>query len=69
MAEGIESFSETRNWNRVKAGFKGGDFFANPMVPQKMTFVEGVPKEVIQAEQSGPVPSMPIRDAWYDRRK
>lgn len=66
--DGIESFSEKRNWARVSAGFKGGPFNANPMVPQKMTFADGIQKEVVEAMQARPTERKPIMDAWNMRR-
>lgn len=66
----MESFSATKNWNRVASGFKGGQFFKDGSARQPMYFTEGWPATSIQ--KFAPVQPLahptPI-DSWNERRK
>jgi hypothetical protein len=68
MADGIESFSASRNLARVAAGLKGGPFFAKPNLAPSMNFVEGYPKEVMHKLEVGAFPQPMPQDAWNMRR-
>lgn len=72
MAEGIESFSEMRNLNRVTAGLKeAGPFYNSPNTPKPMNFEDGYPAVYnAKVDQGKPVSPMvgPIQDVWNDRR-
>lgn len=66
----MESFSATKNWNRVAAGWKGGGFFKNGSSRQPLKFANGWPETSIQ--KFAPVQPMahptPI-DSWNERRR
>lgn len=65
----MESFSAVKNWNRVKAGFKGGGYFEKGSARQPLMFTEGWPATSIEKFspiQKGPDPK-PI-DSWNERR-
>lgn len=66
----MESFSAVKNWDRVKAGFKGGKFFEKGSARNPLTFVEGWPDTSV--EKFSPVQPLahptPI-DSWNERRK
>ena len=40
---------------KVAAGMKGGPFYTQPMVPEAIKFVDGVPAEVKAATQAAKV--------------
>lgn len=68
MADGIESFSASRNLARVAAGLKGGPFFNNPNLAPKMTIVQGWPQMVIEKLEVGTFPQPTPGDGWNMRR-
>lgn len=64
----MESFSEKANLARVKSGLKGGPMFQNPILPPKMTFVEGTAPEVVQKLQHQAIVQGTPIDTWSSRR-
>lgn len=68
MADGIESFSASRNLARVAAGMKGGPFFNNPNLAPKMTINQGWPQTTIEKLEVGPFPQPRPMDGWSSRR-
>lgn len=68
MADGIESFDEMKNLNRVKAGWRGGNQFKNGAEAPARTFVDGHPPEIAQMmSYEKPPQSTPI-DTWFGRK-
>ena len=64
----MESFSETKNLARVKAGFGGGNRFGAHVTRSPMRFVEGHPSEVLaKFKASAPKQSKP-GEGWGSRR-
>ena len=66
----MESFSEAKQLARVKAGYKGGPFFQNPITHNgKMSFVKGWPSEVTAKSKMTPFSKMtPVDAVWASRR-
>lgn len=65
----MESFSATKNLNRVLAGFKGGPFFKNGSTRTPLVFAEGW--DPLSIKKFAPVQPLahptPI-DSWNQRR-
>lgn len=68
MADGVESFDEVKNLNRVKAGMKGGKYWSGPANQPSLTFVEGYAPETIQNLKATPIPQSTPIDTWKSRR-
>lgn len=63
----MESFSETKQWQRIIAGFGGGMFNNPPPVPVR-TIVNGWPQETL-SKLGMQTPQQPnIIDGWNARR-
>lgn len=63
----MESFNPDTQKAKIVAAFKGGPFYKNPNVPQKMSFVEGNPDTPLKVDHK-PVKPMQVEDPWYGRR-
>lgn len=68
MADGIESFSASRNLARVAAGLKGGPFYAKPNLAPAMTINQGWPSETLAKLEAGAIPQPQPMDGWNMRR-
>lgn len=69
MADGIESFSESKNLARVSAGFKGGEYFSAPNLAPSIEVGKSYPAEVENKLKYTPTEQPPIQDVWINRRK
>ena len=63
-----ESFDQNRNMSRVKAGFKGGKWFANPVKVPARTIVDGWPMEVKEKLDAASIKQGMPTDPWNSRR-
>lgn len=68
MADGIESFSESRNLARVASGWKGGPFLAKPNLAPPMYIKQGWPDTTLAKLDAGMVPQPQPIDGWNQRR-
>lgn len=68
MASDLGSFNEETQRARVASGFKGGEYFKNPMTHPAMSFVDGVPSEVAAKMQAGKVTQGTPTDPWGYRK-
>lgn len=68
MADGIESFSAEKNRARVAAGFKGGNFFVNPVEVPARTIVDGYTESVDAKLMSTPIKQGTPMDTWFTKR-
>ena len=66
--DSIEHFSQTKNVARVKAGFKGGGMFENPVKVPARQIVDAVPPEVKEKLQAAPITMVKPTDPWNQRR-
>ena len=65
----MEEFDEKRNVDRVLAGLKGGNYYANPVVAPARTFVNGWPMEVDEKlDAPNSIPAIPVIDSWNTRQ-
>lgn len=61
----MEEYNESKQWARIKAGYRGGIFNAQPMLMKRMTIVDGVPdttREMLQGSKT-PAPGG-VTDPW-----
>lgn len=69
MADGIETFSQTKNLARVKAGLmEKGPFYNSPNTPKPMNFEDGYPDVYNEKVMGAKVEMGPIQDVWIDRK-
>lgn len=70
MADGgIETFNQMKNMARVGAGFKGGEYWSAPAIGPKLTFVDGIPAEVVAKLNAPTSVKQPTpMDTWNQRR-
>lgn len=66
--DSIEHFDLQKNLNRVAAGFKGSDYFQNPVVVPARTVSDGYPPEYAEKIMATSIPNIPISDPWVMRR-
>lgn len=66
--DGIEHFDQNRNIARVKAGFKGGSWYANPVKVPARSIVNGWPPEVKMKMEAGSIAQGKPTDPWMSRR-
>lgn len=64
----IQEFSAKKNWARVTAGFRGGNFFSKPNLAPKMTIVDGWPDTVREAQSQTSLKNPTPADPWNFRR-
>lgn len=67
MADGIPSFDEQANLNRVSAGFKGNPFFKEPNLAPAMIVGPSYPDTVDQKLQAGMIDQPTPTDPWVVR--
>lgn len=64
----MESFSATKNWNRVASGLKGGPFYKNGSTREPLVFTDGWPAESVKKFQYTPLKHPTPIDSWNQRR-
>jgi len=64
----MESFSESKNLARVKAGFGGGNRFGAHVTRSPMRFVEGHPPEVLAKFKAAPIKASKPGAGWGSSR-
>lgn len=68
MANEWDSYNEETQREKVKAGWKGGPFYRNPILHPSMTIVDAVQPEVKAENQASTPAAIPMEDPWYSRR-
>lgn len=64
----MEEFDSGRQMAKIKAAFRGGPFYANPIKAPAMTIKQGYPEASIRVQQSSEKPSGTMFDPWNYRR-
>ena len=62
------NFNDDTQREKVRAGYKGGPFFKNPILHPHMGFEEDSNEGVAKAQSYSVVPEIPIEDTWWSKR-
>jgi len=70
MAKDVQTgFNEKTQNDKVAAGWRGGPFFQNPMMNNKLQIADGYPKSIASTHQADASPGKgSTTDTWFSRR-